>query len=102
MWQGISLFLLGAYYTFLDDAPVMAVVALLLYVGCYQVHTTFLFFLFDGSMSMSKGLFPNFIITILSMHLFISVTLSYLPELIRLPVCSYFGILEVSRVIFVL
>lgn len=32
----ISLFLLGSYYTFLDDAPVMAVVALLLYVGCYQ------------------------------------------------------------------
>ncbi|XP_052198713.1 LOW QUALITY PROTEIN: D-xylose-proton symporter-like 2 [Diospyros lotus] len=35
--MGISLFLLGAYYTFLDDAPVMAVVALLLYVGCYQL-----------------------------------------------------------------
>ncbi|XP_058183012.1 D-xylose-proton symporter-like 2 isoform X2 [Rhododendron vialii] len=33
----ISLFLLGSYYTFLDDAPVMAVVALLLYVGCYQL-----------------------------------------------------------------
>ncbi|KAE9464669.1 hypothetical protein C3L33_03462, partial [Rhododendron williamsianum] len=32
----ISLFLLGSYYTFLDNAPVMAVVALLLYVGCYQ------------------------------------------------------------------
>ncbi|XP_058206398.1 D-xylose-proton symporter-like 2 [Rhododendron vialii] len=33
----ISLFLLGSYYTFLDNAPVMAVVALLLYVGCYQL-----------------------------------------------------------------
>ncbi|KAG5533983.1 hypothetical protein RHGRI_027989 [Rhododendron griersonianum] len=33
----ISLFLLGSYYTFLDDAPVMAVVSLLLYVGCYQL-----------------------------------------------------------------
>ncbi|GAB2293890.1 Vacuolar glucose transporter 1 [Dionaea muscipula] len=33
----ISLFLLGAYYTFLDNAPAVAVVALLLYVGCYQL-----------------------------------------------------------------
>ncbi|KAF9661403.1 hypothetical protein SADUNF_Sadunf19G0065100 [Salix dunnii] len=33
----ISLFLLGSYYIFLDDAPVMAVAALLLYVGCYQL-----------------------------------------------------------------
>ncbi|PSS04544.1 D-xylose-proton symporter-like [Actinidia chinensis var. chinensis] len=35
--MAISLFLLGSYYTFLDNAPVMAVVALLLYVGCYQM-----------------------------------------------------------------
>lgn len=33
----VSLFLLGSYYTFLDNAPAMAVVALLLYVGCYQL-----------------------------------------------------------------
>ncbi|XP_023888282.2 D-xylose-proton symporter-like 2 [Quercus suber] len=33
----ISLFLLGSYYLFLDDVPVVAVVALLLYVGCYQL-----------------------------------------------------------------
>uniref|UniRef100_A0A7N0VAC2 Major facilitator superfamily (MFS) profile domain-containing protein n=1 Tax=Kalanchoe fedtschenkoi TaxID=63787 RepID=A0A7N0VAC2_KALFE len=33
----ISLFLLGSYYLFLDNAPAVAVVALLLYVGCYQV-----------------------------------------------------------------
>ncbi|RXH95369.1 hypothetical protein DVH24_025053 [Malus domestica] len=33
----ISLFLLGSYYLFFDDAPVAAVVALLLYVGCYQI-----------------------------------------------------------------
>lgn len=33
----ISLFLLGSYYTFLDDIPAVAVVALLLYVGCYQL-----------------------------------------------------------------
>lgn len=33
----ISLFLLGSYYTFLDNAPVMAVLALLLYVSCYQL-----------------------------------------------------------------
>ncbi|KAJ4822196.1 hypothetical protein Tsubulata_030998 [Turnera subulata] len=33
----ISLFLLGSYYIFLDNAPFVAVVALLLYVGCYQV-----------------------------------------------------------------
>uniref|UniRef100_A0A2P2JF34 Uncharacterized protein MANES_08G162600 n=2 Tax=Rhizophora mucronata TaxID=61149 RepID=A0A2P2JF34_RHIMU len=33
----ISLFLLGSYYLFLDDAPFVAVVALLLYVGCYQL-----------------------------------------------------------------
>ncbi|GLT70226.1 hypothetical protein SLA2020_423200 [Shorea laevis] len=33
----ISLFLLGSYYLFLDDVPVLAVVALLLYVGCYQL-----------------------------------------------------------------
>ncbi|KAJ0080572.1 hypothetical protein Patl1_23861 [Pistacia atlantica] len=32
----VSLFLLGSYYLFLDDAPAVAVVALLLYVGCYQ------------------------------------------------------------------
>ncbi|XP_057970725.1 D-xylose-proton symporter-like 2 [Malania oleifera] len=35
--MGISLFLLGSYYLFLDDAPYVAVVALLLYVGCYQL-----------------------------------------------------------------
>ncbi|KAK4789399.1 hypothetical protein SAY86_020718 [Trapa natans] len=33
----ISLVLLGSYYIFLDDVPVIAVVGLLLYVGCYQV-----------------------------------------------------------------
>ncbi|CAI9767780.1 unnamed protein product [Fraxinus pennsylvanica] len=33
----ISLFLLGSYYTYLDDVPTVAVVALLLYVGCYQL-----------------------------------------------------------------
>ncbi|XP_059667391.1 D-xylose-proton symporter-like 2 [Cornus florida] len=33
----VSLFLLGSYYTYLDDVPVVAVVALLLYVGCYQL-----------------------------------------------------------------
>ncbi|XP_027163928.1 D-xylose-proton symporter-like 2 isoform X1 [Coffea eugenioides] len=33
----ISLFLLGSYYTFLDDVPAVAVVGLLLYVGCYQL-----------------------------------------------------------------
>ncbi|XP_028088728.1 D-xylose-proton symporter-like 2 isoform X3 [Camellia sinensis] len=33
----VSLFLLGSYYTFLDDAPAVAVIALLLYVGCYQL-----------------------------------------------------------------
>ncbi|KAJ6697052.1 hypothetical protein OIU85_003417, partial [Salix viminalis] len=33
----ISLFLLGSYYIFLDDVPVVAVAALLLYVGCYQL-----------------------------------------------------------------
>lgn len=33
----ISLFLLGSYYLFLDNAPFVAVAALLLYVGCYQL-----------------------------------------------------------------
>ncbi|XVE90463.1 hypothetical protein DITRI_Ditri20bG0080000 [Diplodiscus trichospermus] len=33
----ISLFLLGSYYLFLDYVPAVAVVALLLYVGCYQL-----------------------------------------------------------------
>ncbi|KAI4295298.1 hypothetical protein L6164_035359 [Bauhinia variegata] len=33
----ISLFLLGSYYMFLDNAPAIAVVGLLLYVGCYQI-----------------------------------------------------------------
>ncbi|ERN15578.1 D-xylose-proton symporter-like 2 isoform X1 [Amborella trichopoda] len=33
----IALFLLAAYYTFLSSLPVVAVVALLLYVGCYQL-----------------------------------------------------------------
>lgn len=33
----ISLFLLGSYYIFLDDVPAVAVVALLVYVGCYQL-----------------------------------------------------------------
>lgn len=35
--QVISLFFLGSYYLFLDNIPVVAVVGLLLYVGCYQV-----------------------------------------------------------------
>ncbi|XP_047320847.1 D-xylose-proton symporter-like 2 [Impatiens glandulifera] len=33
----ITLILLGSYYTFLDGKPAIAVVALLLYVGCYQL-----------------------------------------------------------------
>ncbi|EOY10062.1 PREDICTED: D-xylose-proton symporter-like 2 [Theobroma cacao] len=33
----VSLFLLGSYYLFLDDVPAIAVAALLLYVGCYQL-----------------------------------------------------------------
>ncbi|KAL4302565.1 hypothetical protein GQ457_10G014930 [Hibiscus cannabinus] len=33
----ISLFLLGSYYLFLDDLAAIAVLALLLYVGCYQL-----------------------------------------------------------------
>ncbi|CAI9087052.1 OLC1v1021018C1 [Oldenlandia corymbosa var. corymbosa] len=33
----ISLFLLGSYYTFLDGIPAVAVVGLLVYVGCYQL-----------------------------------------------------------------
>ncbi|KAF3432668.1 hypothetical protein FNV43_RR23770 [Rhamnella rubrinervis] len=33
----ISLFLLGSYYLFLDEAAAVAVVALLMYVGCYQL-----------------------------------------------------------------
>ncbi|XVF56529.1 hypothetical protein PTKIN_Ptkin06aG0128400 [Pterospermum kingtungense] len=33
----VSLFLLGSYYLFLDDVSAIAVVALLLYVGCYQL-----------------------------------------------------------------
>ncbi|KAI3953514.1 hypothetical protein MKW92_006080 [Papaver armeniacum] len=33
----VSLFLLASYYTFLNNAPFIAVCALLLYVGCYQL-----------------------------------------------------------------
>ncbi|KAK4351078.1 hypothetical protein RND71_030391 [Anisodus tanguticus] len=33
----MSLFLLGSYYTYLGDVPAVAVTALLLYVGCYQL-----------------------------------------------------------------
>ncbi|KAB1205533.1 D-xylose-proton symporter-like 2 [Morella rubra] len=33
----VSLLLLGSYYLFLDNAAAVAVVALLLYVGCYQL-----------------------------------------------------------------
>lgn len=33
----VSLFLLGSYYIFFSAAPAVAVVALLLYVGCYQL-----------------------------------------------------------------
>jgi len=40
MWQIISLFLLGSYYTFLGDATAVAVVGLVLYFGCYQVSTS--------------------------------------------------------------
>ncbi|KAK7258149.1 hypothetical protein RIF29_32634 [Crotalaria pallida] len=35
--MAISLFLLGSYYIFLDNVAVVAVVGLLLYVGCYQI-----------------------------------------------------------------
>ncbi|KAL7595623.1 D-xylose-proton symporter-like 2 [Lactuca sativa] len=33
----VSLFLLGSFYTYLGNIPTVAVVALLLYVGCYQI-----------------------------------------------------------------
>ncbi|CAL0334260.1 unnamed protein product [Lupinus luteus] len=35
--MAISLFLLGSYYIFLDNVAVVAVIGLLLYVGCYQM-----------------------------------------------------------------
>ena len=35
--QTLSLVLLSAYYKFLGGLPLVAVAALLLYVGCYQV-----------------------------------------------------------------
>lgn len=35
--QVVSLFLLASYYSFAQGLPYLAVVALLLYVGCYQV-----------------------------------------------------------------
>ncbi|CAN8256044.1 unnamed protein product [Cochlearia groenlandica] len=35
--QVVSLFLLGSYYIFFSASPAVAVVALLLYVGCYQL-----------------------------------------------------------------
>ncbi|KAE9593459.1 hypothetical protein Lal_00029383 [Lupinus albus] len=35
--MAISLFLLGSYYIFLDNIAVVAVIGLLLYVGCYQI-----------------------------------------------------------------
>ncbi|KAI9078210.1 hypothetical protein K1719_039824 [Acacia pycnantha] len=37
----IALFLLGSYYLFLNDALTIAIVGLLLYVGCYQVPMLF-------------------------------------------------------------
>jgi hypothetical protein len=36
-FQAVSLFLLSSYYTLLKDVSYVAVIALLLYVGCYQV-----------------------------------------------------------------
>ncbi|KAJ9555772.1 hypothetical protein OSB04_010386 [Centaurea solstitialis] len=33
----VALFLMGSFYTYLGNVPVVAVVALLLYVGCYQI-----------------------------------------------------------------
>lgn len=33
----IALFLLGSYYTYLDGVPAVAVLGLLVYVGCYQL-----------------------------------------------------------------
>lgn len=44
--QTLSLFLLSAYYKFLGGFPLVAVGALLLYVGCYQVSNPFLRFFF--------------------------------------------------------
>ncbi|CAN1150562.1 D-xylose-proton symporter-like 3, chloroplastic [Linum perenne] len=38
----LSLFLLSAYYKFLGGFPLVAVAALLLYVGCYQARTFFI------------------------------------------------------------
>lgn len=39
--QAISLFLLSSYYALLKDLSLVAVVALLLYVSCYQVSSLF-------------------------------------------------------------
>ncbi|KVH89943.1 D-xylose-proton symporter-like 2 [Cynara cardunculus var. scolymus] len=33
----VALFLMGSFYTYLGNVPAVAVVALLLYVGCYQI-----------------------------------------------------------------
>ncbi|KAL2921422.1 D-xylose-proton symporter-like 2 [Bienertia sinuspersici] len=59
----ISLLFLGAYYTFLGDAPAIAVIGLLLYVGCYQdlMGAGNVFFMFGG-ISILSLIFIFFII----------------------------------------
>jgi hypothetical protein len=42
-WQTLSLILLAAYYKILSDFPFVAVGALLLYVGSYQVGALLLY-----------------------------------------------------------
>ncbi|GKV53591.1 hypothetical protein SLEP1_g60110 [Rubroshorea leprosula] len=51
----LSLFLLAAYYKFLGGLPLVAVAALLLYVGCYQA--SILSFLLTALLFFIHGLF---------------------------------------------
>ncbi|KAJ4957650.1 hypothetical protein NE237_024761 [Protea cynaroides] len=90
----ISLFLLASYYLFLDDAPAVAVIGLLLYVGCYQnlVGASLQFFLFwplQWTPSLFQWLF--------------SAVLIYLrqPDLVHLPFLVHFLVASlVSGILF--
>ena len=90
MQQVISLFLLGSYYLFLDNAPFVAVVALLLYVGCYQVIKILFFLMIEFRVPKFWALIWHLLIhriRILIMHISVykrgRVEWKWLPRIIK-------------------
>ncbi|GKV53195.1 hypothetical protein SLEP1_g59732, partial [Rubroshorea leprosula] len=99
----LSLLLLAAYYKFLGGFPLVAVAALLLYVGCYQASilsfllTALLFFIHGLGKGISLAILTNF-----GSNAIVTLAFSPLRELIGADnLFLLFGAIALSSLLFI-